>query len=100
METSIAGMSNARDDSFPGEPRAIPDRLDDARARWRAAPTAAALALLCAAFASESRAADLLPAVPAATAAQLGRLDCDHVSATDVHDVLAVVPAPRIVLLQ
>jgi len=94
-------MSNARDDSFPGEQRAIPDRLDDAhRSRWRAAACAAALAFLCAASASEARAADRLPAVPAATAAQLGRLDCDHVSAAEVHDVLAVVPAPRIVLLQ
>jgi hypothetical protein len=57
------------------------------------------LALLCGAFAGASR-ADELPAVSAATVEQLGRLDCDRISAAQVHDVLALVPAPRIVLLQ
>ena len=32
--------------------------------------------------------------------ARLERLDCSRIGATDVHDVLARVPAPRIVLLQ
>ena len=39
-------------------------------------------------------------AVPPEVVARLARLDCSRVGATDVREVLARVPAPRIVLLQ
>jgi hypothetical protein len=40
------------------------------------------------------------PPIDAALVARIGALDCAHVTAADVRDVLSRAPAPRIVLLQ
>lgn len=40
------------------------------------------------------------PSIDPAIAARIRELDCSHVSAADVRDVLSQAPAPRIVLLQ
>ena len=47
-----------------------------------------------------SGAADAASDVPPATIARLAAIDCERVSAAQVREVLALVPAPRIVLLQ
>lgn len=58
-----------------------------------------AAAGLLAAFAAPSQASGAA-AIDAAVAARLRTLDCSHVSAADVRDVLSRAPAPRIMLLQ
>ena len=47
-----------------------------------------------------SRAAGAASDVPPATIARLAAIDCERVSAAQVREVLALVPAPRIMLLQ
>ena len=71
------------------------------RSRRRAVACAAALALSVGGpFTSVSGAAGAAPDVPPATIARLAAIDCERVSAAQVREVLALVPAPRIVLLQ
>lgn len=89
-------MSNEPAGSFRGPPRGI-------RKPMRVLPRVrAALAGACLfAFAAIAQAPQT-PHLPleAALATRLRQLDCAHVSATDVRDVLSQAPAPRIVLLQ
>ena len=67
----------------------------------RDAVLACALAAAPGAFAGNATAAAKGDsAVPPGVVARLERLDCSRISATDVREVLARVPAPRIVLLQ
>lgn len=71
------------------------------RSRRRAIACVAALALSAGGpFTSVSGAAGAAPDVPPATIARLAAIDCERVSAAQVREVLALVPAPRIVLLQ
>lgn len=64
----------------------------------RGALLACALAAAPGAVAGDAAAGD--SAVPPDVVARLARLDCSRIGATDVREVLARVPAPRIVLLQ
>src|SRR6187399_1699071 len=98
----IAGTSSGRGVSCPGERHAIRDRRDRVnRSRRRAIACVAALALSAGGpFTSVSGAAGAAPDVPPATIARLAAIDCERVSAAQVREVLALVPAPRIVLLQ
>jgi hypothetical protein len=66
-------------------------------ARFAAALLARAVALCVLAY---SRVALAASPLDPALAARVRVLDCERVSAADVHDVLAQAPAPRIVLLQ
>src|SRR6185295_4905367 len=101
---STFGMSSARAGFFRAPPRGIPDRLARRRRALRRAVAhalAACIALVIgSAAASEPRAAGSIPGIAPEIAQRLSRLDCSRVDAADVRDVLAHVPAPRIVLLQ
>ena len=70
-------------------------------ARLRPFARLAATALLaCTAFTPSAFAAGAPSRIPQPVAQRLATLDCERVSASDVHDVLALVPTPRIVLIQ
>jgi len=79
--------------SFRGPPHAI-----RSGSRSRAALACAWLLAFCASLAGIDAAAIRSPDAPLAE--RLRALDCTKVSASDVRDVLAKAPAPRIVLLQ
>jgi hypothetical protein len=85
---------------------AIPDGRRRARLPRAAIVALAMLVTACATGepplgtpASDAMLAPPLRALPPAIAPRLRALDCESVTAADVHDVLAHVPAPRIVLL-
>jgi hypothetical protein len=70
-------------------------------ARRRLGARIVAIALMSwSAFATTAVAARASPRIPEPVAQRLAALDCERVSASDVRDVLALVPAPRILLLQ
>jgi hypothetical protein len=85
-------MLNAPGASFRVLPRGT--RRSAARRRY-----VVVLAAALAAPIAKAHAASFAP-IDAAVAAHVRKLDCAHVSAGDVANVLAHVPAPRIVLLQ
>lgn len=91
-------MSSGPVVSYRGERCAIPEQRNSGRAvrRLRGA------LVLTLALAATAVCAGLPQAISPGVdvVAQLAKLDCDRVSAADVRDVLARVPAPRIVLLQ
>jgi hypothetical protein len=77
------------------------DRLPAARpCRARRAGATARRAGLAVLLAAAALAKCAFAAPDAAVDARIRALDCDRVSARDVHDTLAQVPAPRIVALQ
>jgi hypothetical protein len=80
--------------------RAIPDRLPGQRTIGRIAVAALCGAMLATAAMAQRSIAGDPPRIATDVAEGLARLDCEHVSADDVRDTLARVPAPRIVLLQ
>ena len=79
----------------------IARRTRDALGTLRGALVACALAAAPATVAGEATTTFANDSVvPADVVARLERLDCSRIGATDVREVLARVPAPRIVLLQ
>ncbi len=78
----------------------VPRRTRAGQSALRGALLACVLAAAPGAIASHATAAKGDAAVPPDVVARLERLDCSRVDATDVREVLARAPAPRIVLLQ
>ena len=91
-------MSNEPAGSFRDRSGATPDGPASARRLRRGLVTGLLLGSLCGA--ADGGAPQHTHSMPDDVAQRLSRLDCTRISAEDVRDVLARVPAPRIMLFQ
>jgi hypothetical protein len=99
----IVDTPNVRAASYRERPPAIPDLHAAGRLRRAPAWTKAAIAIAAMigiATPIGAAAAPIVAAPGEATIRRLAALDCSRVDVAAVHDVLAHVPAPRIVLLE